>query len=216
MTAGAVEQATAPVEEQLAEKLAQQGRTPGLQGVLRRLGRYDRAVYRAVAQLPVPVLDRPLRAVAVSANYSRPWFVAAGLTALLGGPTGRRAALGGIVAIAATSFVVNQPMKLLGGRDRPDRQSGGVPPTRWVPMPASSSFPSGHSASAAAFAVSVGMLAPALRLPLGAGASTVAFSRVYTGVHYPGDVVVGAAVGALIGWSVGAGFGRHTASTRAR
>jgi membrane-associated phospholipid phosphatase len=30
-------------------------------------------------------------------------------------------------------------------------------------------------------------------------ASVVAFSRVYTGVHYPGDVLVGVAVGALLG-----------------
>jgi membrane-associated phospholipid phosphatase len=30
-------------------------------------------------------------------------------------------------------------------------------------------------------------------------AGTVAFSRVYTGVHYPGDVAVGVTVGALIG-----------------
>jgi membrane-associated phospholipid phosphatase len=30
-------------------------------------------------------------------------------------------------------------------------------------------------------------------------AAMVAFSRVYTGVHYPGDVVVGVAVGALVG-----------------
>jgi undecaprenyl-diphosphatase len=28
----------------------------------------------------------------------------------------------------------------------------------------------------------------------------VAYSRIYMGVHYPGDVLVGAAVGALIGW----------------
>ena len=63
----------------------------------------------------------------------------------------------------------------------------------------STSFPSGHSGSAAAFAVSVGDVLPELRLPLRAAAAVVTFSRVYTGVHYPGDVVVGAAVGALLG-----------------
>ncbi len=72
----------------------------------------------------------------------------------------------GVAAIGVTSFVVNQPMKLAGGRRRPDRTQLGVPENRWVPMPSSTSFPSGHSASAAAFAVSVGDVLPELRLPL--------------------------------------------------
>ena len=71
-------------------------------------------------------------------------------------------------------------------------------------MPTSSSFPSGHSASAAAFAVAVGDVVPALRWPLRRPAAvTVAFSRVYTGVHYPGDVLVGGDPGALLGLLVG-------------
>jgi membrane-associated phospholipid phosphatase len=89
-------------------------------------------------------------------------------------------------------------MKLAGERHRPDREGGGAP-QRWVPMPSSTSFPSGHSASAAAFAVAVGDVIPALRLSLGAAAAIVAFSRGYTGVHYPGDVFVGATAGALFG-----------------
>jgi undecaprenyl-diphosphatase len=68
-------------------------------------------------------------------------------------------------------------------------------------MPLSTSFPSGHSASAAAFAVSVGRLLPGLRLPLRVAAGIVAFSRLYTGVHYPSDVVVGAALGTIVGWA---------------
>ena len=66
-------------------------------------------------------------------------------------------------------------------------------------MPSSTSFPSGHSASAAAFAVAVGDLLPALKLPLRGAASVVASSRVYAGVHYLGDVLVGVTVGALLG-----------------
>ena len=90
-------------------------------------------------------------------------------------------------------------MKMAGERHRPDRDCLGVPQQRWVPMPSSTSFPSGHSASAAAFAVAVGDVLPALRLPLQTAASIVAFSRVYTGVHYPSDVLVGAAVHGLLG-----------------
>jgi undecaprenyl-diphosphatase len=133
------------------------------------------------------------------ANFSKPWFLVSGLLVLFGGSRGRRAALTGLAAIGTASLVVNQPMKLAGERHRPDRDGVGVPQQRWVRMPSSTSFPSGHSASAAAFAVAVGDTVPALRLPLRAAASVVAFSRVYTGVHYPGDVLIGAAVGTAVG-----------------
>jgi undecaprenyl-diphosphatase len=163
------------------------------------LSRADRAVYRAVAGFSTPVLDTPLRLVSDLANHSKPWFAVALGLAALGGPRGRFAAAAGVAAIGATSLVVNQPLKLARRRVRPDRVLLGVPEARWVTMPTSTSFPSGHSASAAAFAVSVGHLLPATRWPLRLAAATVGFSRVYTGVHYPGDVLVGATVGALLG-----------------
>lgn len=167
--------------------------------VRKELSEADRAVYRAVAGFSTPMLDEPLRLISDFANHSKPWFLVAGGLAILGGPRGRLAALTGVAAIGITSLVINQPMKLLRRRARPDRPTLGVPESRWVSMPTSASFPSGHSGSAAAFAVSVGHLLPATRWPLRAAAATVAFSRVYTGVHYPGDVLVGAATGALIG-----------------
>jgi undecaprenyl-diphosphatase len=157
-------------------------------------------VYRSVAQLPTPVLDEPLRRVSDFADLSKPWFLVAGALALFGGPRGRRAAVAGIGAIGAASFVVNQPLKRTAGeRNRPDREELGVPVQRWVRMPTSGSFPSGHSASAAAFAVAVGGVLPAFRPGLRVAASVVAFSRVYTGVHYPSDVLVGVTIGALFG-----------------
>jgi membrane-associated phospholipid phosphatase len=192
-----------PVEERLADRLSarQAGAGPPIRAValLRRLGSYDRAAYRSVARLSTPLLDQPLRRVSVFADFSKPWFLVAGFLALLGGRRGRNAALTGLSAIGAASLVVNQPMKMAGERHRPDRDRLGVPQRRWVPIPSSTSFPSGHSASAAAFAVAVGDILPALQLPLRAAASIVAFTRVYTGVHYPSDVLVGAVVGALIG-----------------
>ena len=191
-----------PVEERLAERLsARRGDAVPSWAVrvLRQLGHLDRAAYRAVADFSTPGLDRPLRRVSKLANFSKPWFVMAGALALFGGARGRRAAVTGVAAIGLTSLVVNQPMKLAGRRGRPDRTGMGVPENRWVRMPTSTSFPSGHSASAAAFVVAVGDVLPQLNVPLRFAATVVAFSRVYTGVHYPGDVVVGVAVGALLG-----------------
>jgi diacylglycerol kinase family enzyme len=64
--------------------------------------------------------------------------------------------------------------------------------------PTSSSFPSGHAASAAAFATAVAMESPRLGLAVAPLAAGVAYSRVHVGVHWASDVVVGAAVGSGI------------------
>jgi undecaprenyl-diphosphatase len=96
---------------------------------------------------------------------------------------GRRAAVTGIVAIGLNSLLVNQLIKLIGERRRPDCTELGVPESRWVLIPSSTSFPSGHSASAGASAISVSDVLPKLSLPLRAATGVVAFSRVYSGVH---------------------------------
>ena len=74
-------------------------------------------------------------------------------------------------------------------------------------MPESSSFPSGHSASGFAFATAVGHQIPALSFPLRMLAAAVAYSRVHSGVHYPGDAIIGSLAGGAVGLVVGARFG---------
>jgi membrane-associated phospholipid phosphatase len=159
--------------------------------------RVDEAVYRAVAQTPTPALDRGMSALSQAANYSRLWIGSAAALALLGGRRGRRAAVHGLVSIAVTSAVVNIAVKRAGRRRRPDRPEDQAA-EREVPMPTSLSFPSGHSASAFAFATGVGHRLPVIALPLHVAAGVVAYSRVHTGVHYPGDVVVGSMLGTAL------------------
>lgn len=167
------------------------------------LAEADQAVYRAIAATPSPTLDEPLRRLSALADHAKLWLGLAGALALLGGRTGRRAAVTGVAAVAVNSALVNLPMKTASRRERPAREAWGVPEQRWRPMPTSTSFPSGHSASAFAFAAAVGGELPLLIVPLRAAAVTVAYSRVHTGVHYPGDVVVGSLVGAIIGETTG-------------
>ena len=162
---------------------------------LRELGAVDRAVYAAVADTPAAELDGPVRRLSEAANQSRLWFGIAAAIALLGGRRGRRAALEGVVAIGVTSATINLGVKPLADRRRPDRL-GPDQAARHVPMPKSSSFPSGHAASAFAFAYAVGRHLPGLAVPIRLLAGGVAYSRVHTGVHYPGDVVVGSILGA--------------------
>ena len=193
-----------PVAERLADRLAGAG-NPARQRLaesLRELGVVDRAVYAAVASASTPVLDVPVRRLSNAANNSRLWLgIAAGL-AIAGGRRGRRAALTGTVAIGVTSALVNLGVKSLYARQRPDRAGAGVPDQRHVPMPSSSSFPSGHSAAGFAFATAVGRELPWLGSGLRFAAAAVAYSRVHTGVHYPGDTVVGSLIGAGTGQAV--------------
>jgi len=128
-----------------------------------------------------------------AANHSLLWFaVAAGLGAF-GGRRARRAALRGTLAVAASSAISSGLLKRVLHRQRPPLDAFAFRGLRHPPT--SSSMPSGHASSAAAFATAVAMELPALGAPLGALALAVAYSRVYNGVHYPGDVILGGAIG---------------------
>jgi membrane-associated phospholipid phosphatase len=128
--------------------------------------------------------------------------VQAQVVALVGGPRGRRAAVEAVASIGLASAVSNIALKTLAPRRRPEPPGGQPVPSRLVRRPTSSSFPSGHSASAFAFASTMGEEVPLTWVPLHVTAALVGYARVHTGVHYTSDVVVGALTGALCGWTV--------------
>jgi membrane-associated phospholipid phosphatase len=191
------------IGDAVADRLAASARPrPRAERALREISGVDHAVYRAVAVSDTPSLDEPLRRLSNAANRSVLWFAIAGTIALLGGRAGRRAAIRGVASIGVASALVNIGLKSMPERARPDRAGAAVPEARHVRMPVSSSFPSGHSASGFAFATAVGRELPALALPLRLLAAAVAYSRVHTGVHYPGDAVAGSLVGSATGQTV--------------
>ncbi len=160
--------------------------------------RIDVAVYAAVAATPTPTLDRSMGRLSQAADYSKLSLASAAALSLAGGTRGRRGAAMGLASLAVTAAVVNAAVKPLGRRRRPDRAGHDVAVERHVTMPSSRSFPSGHSAGAFAFATGVGHTLPRVAVPLRALAATVAYSRVHTGVHYPGDVLAGALLGTAL------------------
>ncbi|MFI6051471.1 bifunctional phosphatase PAP2/diacylglycerol kinase family protein [Streptomyces violascens] len=131
----------------------------------KRLGARDRALFHFAATQHWPAAEAVLPRLSRAANHGALWFAAA-------------------TAMGATRSPRARPLL------------DAVPLVRQVKRrPITTSFPSGHAASAAAFVTGVALESREWGAALAPVGFSVAASRVYTGVHYPGDVVAGAALG---------------------
>lgn len=158
------------------------------------VGAWDRALMARVATTESAVLDRVLPGLGRAANHGLLWLGVSGALGATGNRSARRAALRGLIALSLGSAAVNVVSKQLVGRTRPDPAL--IPlARRLVRAPLTTSFPSGHSASAAAFAAGVALENPLLGVPVAVAGAAVAASRVYTGAHYPSDVLAGMSLG---------------------
>lgn len=116
----------------------------------------------------------------------------------------RTAAEIGVAGVLA--WTIAQRIKHTLDRRRP-YEAEGTP--RLIPVPSGSSMPSGHAAVAAAVAtVLTARSRPGRRWPWAVMAAYVPVTRVHLGVHYPGDTMVGVALG------VGLGVGVRAVSQR--
>jgi undecaprenyl-diphosphatase len=178
---------------------SEEGTAPKGRTVLGRLHDVDVRIFEALAGRHWPGGDRVLPRLSRAANHGLLWFtVAAGITATRT-PRSRRAAAHGVASLALASATINTFGKRSVRRPRPLLDA--VPLVRQLKrQPVTTSFPSGHAASAAAFATGVALESGRWGTAVAPLAVAVAASRVYTGVHYPSDVLVGAALG------VGAAF----------
>ena len=138
--------------------------------------------------MPHPLLDRAVVAYTTAGNYGIGWVV---VGVLAGAPTRVAATVWGTLG-------VNYAVKLAVGRERP------APADALIRLPSSSSFPSSHAAMSVAAAFALGRARPELAPAWWAAAAVMAGSRVYVGAHRPGDVVAGAALGAVTGAAAGA------------
>jgi undecaprenyl-diphosphatase len=143
--------------------------------------------------------------VSTVADFSRTgehaacWFVigALGVVASAQGSHRRRAFARGF-AVTGIAYGLNTVVKFAVKRPRPELED--LP--QLTPVVTGLSFPSAHATTSFAAAAAYSSALP-LASPLFYGAATMfALSRPYLGVHYPSDVLAGAALGTVIGRSL--------------
>ena len=136
-------------------------------------------------------MEKAIRRFSKAGEHGALWYSISALGALRSsGP--RRAAYLRAAAMVFGSFVANQAVKIAVRRPRPMLDD--LPPL--IHTMSNRSYPSAHATTslAAAGALSRALPAP----PLYAVAGAMAFSRLYLGVHYPSDIVAGAALGVAV------------------
>lgn len=189
------------VVEDVRLMVAERSRTWALQGLLRHPiaagSALDAAIFLKVNKLVLgPTFDRLLTWISRWMHYGEGWAVIAAIMLVTDFRAGLRATLEALVVLWATMLTVNFPLKSLFRRRRPfiefvDARVIGHRPLDF-------SFPSGHTAAAFAGALLFGVHAPGWSPIFYGLALIVGFSRVYLGVHYPSDVLIGAMCGSLL------------------
>jgi undecaprenyl-diphosphatase len=100
-----------------------------------------------------------------------------------------------VLAADAVAEAAADILKVAIGRRRPPLVY--PHPAPLVHDPSSHAFPSGHAATSFACATTLSLLFPRALPGFLVLAAAIAFSRVYVGVHWPGDVLAGAALGVV-------------------
>jgi undecaprenyl-diphosphatase len=134
-----------------------------------------------------PAVERAVLAFSALGEHGALWYALSGAGALLDPP--RRGLYARAALSVAAAYGANQLIKLAVGGGRRPRPA--LPPLKSTQMQLS--YPSAHASTSFAGARSLSRVWPPA--PLYATAAAMALSRPYIGVHYPSDVVAGAALG---------------------
>lgn len=192
------------VGEEVESMVAQQSSTWVLQGVLRHpvtwVQAFDAAVFLRVNRLHLGEgVARGLEGLSRLMHYGEGWIIAVLAMMAVDLRAGLRATAEALPVLWLTMLTVNFPLKSLFRRRRPFLAF--VKARVLGPRPRDFSFPSGHTAAAFGGAFLLSAHAPGWAAAFYSVAAVIGFSRIYLGVHYPGDVVIGGAAGIALAFA---------------
>jgi len=156
----------------------------------------DHRLMRRVNRWPAPKWFRLWMMAATRGGDGWLWYAMGAVVAIFGG-TQRIPALSAAVAAVGAGIAIFIRLKRVCGRKRPCA----LEPHCWATLlpPDQFSFPSGHTITAFAVAVSLGAFYPNAYAGLLFCAASVAASRVLLGMHFLTDVIAGAVIGSALG-----------------
>jgi len=161
-------------------------------GARRAIGAADHALYRLVrGRGGHPALHPHVARFSHLGEHAALWLAIGGIGAAVDEPRRARWLRG--LSLIGGAYVVNVMVKNVIGRKRPAFEEFPA----LIRTPTQLSFPSAHATSSFCAAAAYRGLLPTG--PLYATATAMAASRVVLGVHYPSDIVAGAALGTLVG-----------------
>lgn len=162
------------------------------QTMLQFIASRDLRLMRKVNKWSAPKWIRLWAMIATRAGDGWLWYLT-GLAILLFGGESRLTAVASAGSAALVGIGVFKIIKNLSGRRRPCE----IEPHCWAKLlpPDQFSFPSGHTITAFAVAISLSEFYPDLLPALLFCALSIAASRILLGMHFLSDVVVGAILG---------------------
>lgn len=147
-----------------------------------------------------PFFDAVMPVITNIKYYRIPILVMLGLLAIFGGGKGRSAVLLALITLTMTDQLSSHVIKPWVARMRPCHVVEGA---RFITgCGGTFAFPSGHATNTMAAAIFFGLLYRRWWWPAVALSVLVSYSRVYLGIHYPGDILGGWVLGGGIAWLV--------------
>ena len=169
--------------------------------MLKILDSIDRSILVWIHESHIPILNQVMPFITDADNWVLPILLLILYLGFFQGKKGKIALCLLIISLSLNDSICAQLLKPFFERVRPSHISieglnllvskGG----KW-------SMPSNHASNMFSLAVILSYFYDRFKIPLFLLAIMIAISRVYVGVHYPGDVIVGALVGYSISWIV--------------